>query len=74
MKRNIINLVIAISCLINFLISLNITNISRSPEYIDTDYYMNSLFNEWAIIILLIIMILFNLFYLIKDKVNKKKI
>lgn len=74
MKRNIINLVIAISCLINFLISLNIANISRSPEYIDTDYYMNSLFNEWAIIILLIIMILFNLFYLIKDKANKKKI
>lgn len=74
MKRNIINLVIATSCLINFLISLNIANISRSPEYIDTDYYMNSLFNEWAIIILLIIMILFNLFYLIKDKANKKKI
>lgn len=74
MKRNIINLVIAISCLINFLISLNIANISRSPEYINTDYYMNSLFNEWAIIILLTIMILFNLLYLIKDKANKKKI
>lgn len=74
MKRNIINLVIAIFCLINFIITLNIANISRGAEYIGTDYYMNSLFNEWTIIILLIIMILLKLFYLVKDKTNKKKI
>lgn len=67
MKR-LINLILSAVSLIDFMVILRIGNIARSPEFIETDYFMNSLFYEWLLIILLCIMIIYNLFYLIKDK------
>lgn len=67
-RAYLVNIIILIIIFINFCITIKIDNDSRLPKNINTDYYMNSLPYIYVILFFVIILILFNLYKVIKDK------
>ena len=66
----LISIFCGLSLIITFSIVTKIDNISRLPENINTDYYMNSLPFIYLIFAILIILILTNIIAIVKSKNN----
>lgn len=64
----IINIILTLITFIGFCITIKIDNLSRAPQNINTDYYMNSLPYIYLILISLVFTIIFNLYKIIRTK------
>lgn len=71
-KICLFNIILTITILLSFIMTIRIDNASRLLENINTDYHMNSLPYIYLILVCLIVLIVFNIYHCVKSikKVN----
>lgn len=71
-KKNIINSLLTIVSIFSFFKMLAIENTARLPEYINTDYHMNSLPFIYICLLAMLALVILNTVWIIKSRKIEK--